>query len=173
MKAHLLAKLTPHGHLPNGEGFGGKARLTALDVAGALGMPARGRRLSRGAYLLGLAKYALDTDAAVGLVRIVSAELGRRAIPLPSTLATIAVFEVIDASRCPACNGTGEPFGQTCEYCGGSGQIPPSIRSRARLAGIPKSTWVRKYESASREAYKYVAELENELLTHLEYQFRG
>ena len=171
MTAHILGVLTAKGKLPNGEGFGGISSLTPSDVSGALGIPANGKPLSKAAYLLGLSKYCLDGKALLALHKSLAGEFGRRKYPIPSTLALIAVVEAIDDGRCPACHGTGEPYGKTCEHCGGAGTIPTSIRGRARLAGVPKSTWFRKYEPTYCEAARYIQDAEIELQSHLDWHF--
>jgi len=49
-RAELMAKMTPHGIVISGQGFGGTPAISAMDVAGALGMG----KLARPAYLFGL-----------------------------------------------------------------------------------------------------------------------
>ena len=171
MSAHLLAKLTPHGVVITGAGFGGQVEISGLDVAGALGMG----NLSRGAYLWGLLKYAGDHQALPSLTRIVRGhvfQLGKsEGWGLTDAqivgLAQLAILENLHAKVCPVCNGCGTVAAKTCERCAGVGRVSLSKRKRAEIAGFQKDTWNRVWDRRSRETWAVVNNLEAELLAHL------
>jgi hypothetical protein len=140
-----LAKLPPHGRLPNGEGFGGFTRLDPMDVAGALGMGALDDR----AYQWGMLKWAGDhgmlvrvTNTLRHYARQAAIRCGKRPTPdQVAGLATLAVLMGLHDAVCDRCNGSGLVAAKPCEKCCGSGRVPMSGRRQAEIVGIARETW--------------------------------
>lgn len=173
----LLAKVTPHGKVINGEGFGGAPAVTAVDVAGALGMPAGGERLDNLAWQWGLAKYAFDPTA----VRTVKRECIRRVIDAnagrgksSAWLAGLAVFvleQQLIPPVCPECNGGGMVAGKSCLRCSGSGRRSVSKRGAAARLGLSESAWRRTWEARTSDLVRAMTDWESAVQAHLHWHF--
>jgi ribosomal protein L40E len=173
-KAELMAKMTPHGVQITGMGFGGTTNLSALDVAGALGMGG----LSHPAYLFGLLKYCGDHQVLGRLDRIVrgyvftlgKAERWNLTDDQICGLSRLAVFENLHVRTCGKCNGSGTIAAKACDKCEGTGRLPMSNRQRATIAGIPETSFRREWKSRAQRCYGIVQNWESELITHLHKQ---
>ena len=126
----LLAQMTPHGPSMIG-GRGGIDRLTALDIAAAVGMA----RLDTLSELLVLVHHAdmqalrprLVTQWYLALIDVALSEgwTVERGMPRIRALARITMHEHLEPSWCRRCNGTGIHTNQReCATCGGSRHAP-------------------------------------------------
>jgi ribosomal protein L40E len=174
-KAHLLAKLTPHGVTITGEGFGGHARLDAMDVAGALGMGGLDWR----AYKFGLLKYCGDhlslrpLDDAMRVAIAEQSRAGRWNLTAEqiSGLASLAIIENLHDRICDRCNGSGTVAAKECDKCHGTGKLPMSERRRAEIVGVPESSWRRLWKPRAAWAYAVVQQWDADVTAHLSRQF--
>lgn len=174
-KAELLAKMTPHGLVITGGTFGGSAAITAIDVAGALGMGG----LSYPAYQFGMLKYAGDDRARANVYRLVRIAAGAMAKAEQwsitdaqiESLAALAIHEHLHCPVCSACNGCGLVAAKSCEQCLGTGRVNLSKRARAKLTGIERTEWNRRWDVRSRALWVVLANWEAELLAHLQKHF--
>jgi ribosomal protein L40E len=140
-----MAKLTPHGRVPNGEGFGGFVRLDPMEVAGALGMGGLDAR----AYWWGMLKWAGDHAMLGRITRVMETYAYHASVACgknPSDeqvvgLATLGILMGLHDEVCDRCNGSGQVAADTCGKCGGARRIPMSGRRKAEIAGIPRETW--------------------------------
>lgn len=174
-RAELMAKMTPHGIVISGQGFGGTPAISAIDVAGALGMG----RLSRPAYLFGLLKYTGDTAAASSVYRITTEQVEALATGEGwnvsshelAQLVGMAIRENMHAAVCPACNGSGVVAAKECGECHGIGRLATSNRERARLFGVPETTWRRQWRERADRCYRIVQAWDADVVRHLAWQF--
>jgi ribosomal protein L40E len=174
-KAELLAKMSPHGLVITGGTFGGSAAITAIDVAGALGMGG----LSYPAYQFGMLKYAGDDQARAKVYRLVliataaTAKAERWGVTDEQieSLAALAIHEHLNCPVCGKCNGCGQVAAKSCEQCLGTGRVNLSKRARAKLTGIERTEWNRRWDVRSRAVWAVMAGWEAELLAHLQKHF--
>lgn len=160
-------------------GGGGAAELTPEMIAAACA------HLPRGAWYLGLVKYAHRLDAVKDLeiaAWLHAADLAvkyrwsvERGKPYLRTIAQLACAHVVDAHRCGCCGGTGLNIQRrSCKRCDGTGIEPAeSMRATARRAGIPfetfRTTWEPRYRIVVAEITAWDIELEAALKAHLEH----
>jgi len=142
---YLVARLTAKGIQP-GMPFGGIPDLTKTDIAAACS----GTHSLQ--FHLILAKYCDDVYSALKAVGELMEEMRIRdgvwremeARRLQCVAATI-IDEFVAAKRCRSCKGTGEVKNGTtivtCKPCEGGGKRPISATSRAKLIGMPESTY--------------------------------
>jgi hypothetical protein len=169
-----LIFLTPKGVMLTQSGSKQKV-LKWEDVAAAMGMG----NLSQEAYLLGRAKYCDDAPASKGLHKImtdkssqlIASRKWRSARDLSSDLAKVACLEALSNHNCKFCRGTGVTYEQPCEACEGVGRSRVSEASKYNLAKMDKRNWQRRWASRYEEIYQMLVAAEDELSSHLAYQF--
>lgn len=174
-KAELMAKMTPHGVLITGAGFGGTARLDMMDVAGALGMGG----LDHSAYLFGLLKYCMDHHVAGRVERIMCGHVAAMSKAFMwgltdeqiAGMARLAILENMHDTVCRTCNGSAQVAAKPCEPCNGVGRIPMSNRKRAAIVGVPETTWRREWKDKANRCYRIVSLWDAEVTAHLARQF--
>lgn len=171
----LLARLASHGIDYQGV-TGGTPGLgiTPEDVAGAM------QGLDRGAYLLLLRKWVLDTSVQNELFyRVYVAVAGLAAdngwkVPKGQEylrkLARLAVAEIVDPMKCSLCKGRteiwkrGENKPVVCPKCSGTGYGKITAAERYKTVGIDKRNWERTWADRYEMIYKFVNEWEHEAL---------
>jgi hypothetical protein len=146
MSAKLLALLSPRGiEIGRVPGASGAAKLTAHDVAAALGMG----HDPMGAELL-LAKFSGDHGSirsakirwrmAVG-DRSISQKWGREPKGTTFALADWTLNEFLSSNRCTSCHGVAELLinnvKKSCPACHGTGLTDPSEHAISRSLGLP------------------------------------
>ena len=168
----LIALLSPKAidlrHIP-----GGFSRITPQDIA------ARLSRCSRGASLLARAKYANDTASFSKLYfHFVALAAGPPDGPVwpkklkPGTftrLINLTVQENVSPGKCGWCNGSAKSLeidGKVlvCSGCKGSGRVNYSDRLRARMMGIPESTFRRSLVPLHVKLMTIFSEWESEIM---------
>lgn len=169
--AELLAMMTAHGiqigHVP-----GSVSRMTALDVAGAMGIS----HVPPHCQMLVLAKLCLDESARhqawsywfrdrVGHYRAAGAKWcpGQLRALVDHTLA-----EYLDANACRSCDGVGSRLVDhqfvECEPCGGSGRRYASERAMARAFGVDRRLYARLWAPRIAESRRELHRWEYEAL---------
>lgn len=174
-KAELLAKMTPHGIVITGAGFGGTVRIDMMEVAGALGMGG----LDHSAYLFGLLKYCMDHHVIGRIERIMRGHVAAlsRAYQWGLTdaqiagMAQLAILENLHDTVCRSCNGSAQVAAKPCEACNGSGRVPMSNRKRAALVGVAETSWRRDWRDRANQCYQVVSRWDADVTAHLAEHF--
>ncbi|HHS83694.1 MAG TPA: hypothetical protein ENK38_02055 [Gammaproteobacteria bacterium] len=154
--AEILARLNPKvvDATEPGGGGGKVDTLSSSDIAAALS------GVSRGPYLLALAKYAGDTDVLNELVRIVTARIRVKAKrkgwkPVHQQqyrhMAILALQEAEATPQvCRRCHGRNNGYIEIrkpkrqwilCPDCAGEGKWNRTDKSKARAIGVPFRDW--------------------------------
>lgn len=138
---------------------GGIPKLTAQDVAHALGMIHNDQ-----ARLFGRAKYAGEYQYVEGLALYIRRQMLDRALEenwrihrkeFCLSMSYLMLSEAIDPMCCSWCNGRAELKPETgpvivCDACNGSGRRRVRELDRARLLGVTRqiwnNTWVDRYK---------------------------
>lgn len=146
--AELLAMMTPHG-VEIGHAHGGIAKLTGIDVAGAMGMA----DISQGEQQLMLAMYCGDLEALRQLeysiyLKAVDIAIAKgwkvvRGKEYLRGVCQLAICEIVGHNRCRKCNGTKfNKDHKSCRRCEGSGmEKPVSGNQKADYIDMPRTTW--------------------------------
>ncbi len=168
--AELMAMMTAHGiqigHVP-----GGRPKITALDMAGAMGIAHVETRYQ----MLALAKYCLDDPAKhqawsfwfqdrLAHYREQRAEWKRGQIDV---LCSYTLEEATSANVCTRCDGVGSvlpgELRRECGRCRGTGKAYPGDSAMARLLGVDRrcleKVWQPRIAECRRELqrWEYVA----------------
>lgn len=155
MKPDLLAKLTAHG-VPLEGTLGGKAQLTAQDVAAALaGTDVKG-------YQLLMAKYCDESSSPLfkPLLRHARAHAGDLLPDHEAKVMSLVLFildEYCTGRKCPRCKGTGaDPDNptKTCSTCNGTGNADITYVSGAARLGMDYRTYKRHWLALADELQK-------------------
>lgn len=148
----LLAMLCPKG-LQVGQPFGGVPSLTALDIAGALGVA----HLTPFQMQLLRVKYCLEVQHAPELAQRWKAEVVAKARrdwrdvteDRLYLLALYTLHEQIQYNLCGTCDGRGEFYEELlkaeCPECHGSGRSFASNVRLARMLGVSEATFRRSW----------------------------
>ncbi|MBU2708946.1 hypothetical protein KCM76_23325 [Zooshikella marina] len=164
---------------------GGISRLTAEDVAGALGMA----DISREAYLFGLLKYVGDktviheldklTQRAVILFglknkwRAPFADDDKRSMFFFLQLGRLVINELVGENICPTCNGTGVYIAKARKCSCSNGRRPPKKAILAKFCGMKpeawKKTWHDRYTACVAEFYLWETEITSAISTKINF----
>lgn len=143
-----MARLTTKG-LQAGMIFGGIPELTRTDIAAACsGLEPLHMHLI-------MAKYCDDIHSALAALNEIQDLMCDKSrfwadcdAGIRYKIGLAMVQEFVSATRCRSCKGTGSKTVDSkiadCKGCGGSGNADKSAASRARMSGIPETTY-RKY----------------------------
>lgn len=175
MSIALMAKMAPHGVMITGQGFGGLAAITGMDVAAALGMG----QLSGGAYFFGLLKYCGDEAVESRVRQCIKINVGALAKAWEwkltdgefAKLCELTLAEGLSCPVCGLCNGSGVVAAKDCERCGGVGRVSRSGRERAAWLGVSETTYRRVWKGRVDDCYRTVVRWETELSEHLKRHF--
>lgn len=155
---NLLAKLTARGLVISGDvGGAGSVGLDRMDVAAALAM------MPTISGLLLLTVFCDDHKGDRALLGLLADEIQRTARSRivsrsqAEQMAFLALFEACRPKRCQPCAGRGELLrygvaASDCPTCDGTGRAAYSVRERAALAQVPRSTFGRAWKSTADEA---------------------
>ena len=192
MSINLMKRLSVHGTNFAGVG-GGHAEIEPCDVAAALSYG-----LSVGAYHLGMYLF-LDDDRSRGVIlkllsviitKAYESELRKEEMPSETALrlAESVLVELSDRRRCTRCAGSGSVIEKdqrgvsesgtpkslltACPKCGGVGVQSMSDYQRAKLAGINRRTFNRRYLKAQATGCRAYSAWRTELRDHLDAQFK-
>ena len=159
--AERLAVLTARSKHINGEGYG-TTRADPMMIAGAMaGLTPLQRELMH-------AKYMLDYRAQQTLVTIYAATIARQYALSPARATAVsraAVHCVVHGSGCKMCMGVGVmPDQRECKRCEGVGMRAVSDRQRAKVAGIPLTTWQRNFAEIADNAETALRRSESEAI---------
>lgn len=158
---HLLAKLTAKGLFISTGAGGGEVYISSSDVAAALGYGGTNcRKLSNEAYNYGRVKYCDDPGNVYKLRGLLAGELSTDKEGLVDILMTEGIWRPIHKK----CQGRG------CAGCI-EGIVKRSIRERALMAGIDRSTFQRNWNRRIEKLFTIMDAWDTECLHHLYYQF--
>lgn len=170
----LMTKMTARGVSISGVGGGGMVHISAVDVAAALAFANVGHdaeRLVRCMYCGDTGNKPLLDAALVHVGRKVCKRHGL-CLSVAPKLVNLALDELRGGSRCSSCAGRGLVGMKVCQSCEGSGLRAMTDSARARLLGLPRSTFVDTYRAAADAVYGHIADLEQRALRALVQQFR-
>ncbi len=87
-------------------------------------------------------------------------------------MSSAAITEcLITKEHCLACKGTGITIATLCERCGGAGRQPLARSELAKMIGVSKNNWKKRYEAQYIEAKHLLAEYERLLIKKLHQAF--
>ena len=164
----MLARLCARGLQIVDPIRGGKVEISPAEIAAALGYGA----LGRAPYYLALAKYCDDGLALLELRHAHLAPLLMRTClvsalpdPLLHGLLDLLCAEGLHAPLHGRCQGRG------CDGCQGTGVRRQSDRERARLVGVAKTTYQRRWRHGVDRALCTMEAWDQAALGHLYHQF--
>ncbi len=168
LEAKPLLRQKARGACGTGSLGARRSGITALDVAGAMGMadlPETGELLMRG-------MYCDDGAAMIELINILADAIAGHMEDLGKSKFTVREFcegcalSVLTpfywGVRCSPCGSTGTISGKACSACGGSGVGEYSQRAQCERAGIPRDTWRRHWQSCADHFRSMMVEIETE-----------
>lgn len=173
--------LAPRTLIPNGEGFGGFAKLEQCDVAYALsGLTAGHAALLRAVYALdhghanmrALYLWAWQEAVAIAVDRKWSPPRGKE---LVKSLAERAANEIVfpQLTMCQHCNGAKSvqpnqfnPNGD-CKPCGNTGQANPTDADMAEYFGLSEVEWKAAWLPRYAVIFARLLELQSDGLRHV------
>jgi hypothetical protein len=158
------------GSVRYGSVMGGHSEqsLTRTEMAGFLA------GLSKPAMLMAQAKYMQDESSTIRLFAFVAMWLSgvcnheQWADCKPddkriSMLASLALIEVVNPSRCGKCHGVGFKASSVCKSCGGSGFKPLSKLAMAKAMDVPETTFRRVWHGRFVRAVDWIRQFDSEV----------
>ena len=150
----------------SGGSFGG---LSSSDVAYTLS------GLSKEHWAYTQVRYFHDPAPMPQLVEWILANTPDSRHSLP--MAMLAILESVSPRKCTSCSGRGEQhhkYGRivVCDRCRGSGNQPFAASERARLIGISRQVFQRKWANRYDNVYRRLSYLDSEVIRHVKSKLR-